>query len=127
MRPQAGDTVVEIGPGLGALTGPLLERAGRLHVVEIDRDLASRLRKRFEPEHAPCDAALGIYEIKIQLRSGGHLLYWARNRPGKSRRAANDDICGGRREAEQTSQGDNNPPSKRCGNVAHVLLQRSYC
>lgn len=49
VRPQAGDTVVEIGPGLGALTGPLLERAGRLHVVEIDRDLASRLRKRFEP------------------------------------------------------------------------------
>ncbi|OHC61386.1 MAG: 16S rRNA (adenine(1518)-N(6)/adenine(1519)-N(6))-dimethyltransferase [Rhodocyclales bacterium RIFCSPLOWO2_02_FULL_63_24] len=48
--PQAGDTVVEIGPGLGALTEPLLERLDHLHVVEIDRDLIARLRNRFPPE-----------------------------------------------------------------------------
>ncbi|KAF0164651.1 MAG: 16S rRNA (adenine1518-N6/adenine1519-N6)-dimethyltransferase [Rhodocyclaceae bacterium] len=48
--PRAGDTVVEIGPGLGALTGPLLERIDHLHVVEIDRDLIARLRQRFPPE-----------------------------------------------------------------------------
>jgi 16S rRNA (adenine1518-N6/adenine1519-N6)-dimethyltransferase len=45
-----GDTVVEIGPGLGALTEPLLERIEPLHVVEIDRDLIARLRQRFAPE-----------------------------------------------------------------------------
>ena len=48
--PRAGDTVVEIGPGLGAITDPLLERIDHLHVVEIDRDLIARLRNRFPPE-----------------------------------------------------------------------------
>ncbi len=38
---------VEIGPGLGALTQPLLEAGVRLDVVELDRDLVSHLRKRF--------------------------------------------------------------------------------
>ena len=42
-RPQ--DALVEIGPGRGALTAPLLELAGALTVVEIDRDLAARLRR----------------------------------------------------------------------------------
>jgi 16S rRNA (adenine1518-N6/adenine1519-N6)-dimethyltransferase len=49
-RARDGDTVVEIGPGLGALTEPLLERIDHLHVVEIDRDLIARLRQRFPPE-----------------------------------------------------------------------------
>jgi 16S rRNA (adenine1518-N6/adenine1519-N6)-dimethyltransferase len=40
------DTVLEIGPGKGALTGPLLERAGRVVAVEKDRDLAARLVTR---------------------------------------------------------------------------------
>lgn len=44
--PQPGDFLVEIGPGHGAITGPLLERAGSLHVVELDRDLAERLPER---------------------------------------------------------------------------------
>jgi 16S rRNA (adenine1518-N6/adenine1519-N6)-dimethyltransferase len=50
VAPRAGDTLVEIGPGLGALTEPLLERVEQLHVVEIDRDLIARLRERFPPE-----------------------------------------------------------------------------
>ncbi len=50
IAPRAGDTLVEIGPGLGALTAPLLERLDCLHVVEIDRDLIARLRERFPPE-----------------------------------------------------------------------------
>ena len=50
IAPRAGDTVVEIGPGLGAITGPLLERIDHLQVVEIDRDLIARLRQRFPPE-----------------------------------------------------------------------------
>ncbi len=44
--PRPGERLVEIGPGLGALTQPLVERAGRLTVVELDRDLAARLRRR---------------------------------------------------------------------------------
>ena len=43
--PHPADMLVEIGPGRGALTAPLLERVGALTVVEIDRDLAARLRR----------------------------------------------------------------------------------
>jgi len=46
--PRPGETLVEIGPGLGAMTDPLVERSGHLTVVELDRDLAARLRKRSE-------------------------------------------------------------------------------
>ncbi len=48
--PRPGDRIVEIGPGLGALTAPLVERARQLTCVEIDRDLAARLRARFTPQ-----------------------------------------------------------------------------
>lgn len=50
IRPQPGDTMVEIGPGLGAMTAPLIERLGQLQVVEIDRDLIARLRERYREE-----------------------------------------------------------------------------
>ena len=50
IAPHPGDTVVEIGPGLGAITEPLLERIDHLQVVEIDRDLIARLQQRFVPE-----------------------------------------------------------------------------
>lgn len=42
--PNEGENLVEIGPGLGALTEPVIERAGDISVVELDRDLAHRLR-----------------------------------------------------------------------------------
>ena len=42
--PQPGQRMVEIGPGLAALTQPLVERLGHLTVIELDRDLALRLR-----------------------------------------------------------------------------------
>jgi 16S rRNA (adenine1518-N6/adenine1519-N6)-dimethyltransferase len=42
--PARGDNIVEIGPGLGALTGRLIERSGRITAIEIDRDLAARIR-----------------------------------------------------------------------------------
>ena len=42
--PRPGQTLVEIGPGLAALTQPLVERLGALTVIELDRDLAERLR-----------------------------------------------------------------------------------
>ncbi|WP_440876200.1 16S rRNA (adenine(1518)-N(6)/adenine(1519)-N(6))-dimethyltransferase RsmA [Thalassotalea sp. PLHSN55] len=44
INPEPGENLVEIGPGLGALTEPVVERAGDLAVVELDRDLAHRLR-----------------------------------------------------------------------------------
>ena len=51
IRPQRGERMVEIGPGLGALTEPLIERLATpeapLHAVELDRDLIVRLKKRF--------------------------------------------------------------------------------
>ena len=47
IAPRRGERMVEIGPGLGALTGPLLERLDELHAVELDRDLIVRLQKRF--------------------------------------------------------------------------------
>ena len=43
IAPTAEDHLVEIGPGLGALTRPLLERAGRLEAVELDRDVIDKL------------------------------------------------------------------------------------
>ncbi len=44
IHPEAGQAMVEIGPGLAALTQPLVERLGHLTVIELDRDLAVRLR-----------------------------------------------------------------------------------
>jgi 16S rRNA (adenine1518-N6/adenine1519-N6)-dimethyltransferase len=54
--PQPGQAVVEIGPGLGALTGPLRERCQTLTVIELDRDLAQRLRR---------DAGLTVIEDDV--------------------------------------------------------------
>jgi 16S rRNA (adenine1518-N6/adenine1519-N6)-dimethyltransferase len=48
--PQKDQTLVEIGPGLGAITEPLMARLDHLHVVEIDRDLIARLKKQHTPE-----------------------------------------------------------------------------
>lgn len=47
VSPAADEAVIEIGPGLGAITHLLAEATSRLAVVEIDRDLAARLRERF--------------------------------------------------------------------------------
>jgi 16S rRNA (adenine1518-N6/adenine1519-N6)-dimethyltransferase len=44
IAPQAGQQMVEIGPGLAAMTQPLVERLGHLTVIELDRDLAKQLR-----------------------------------------------------------------------------------
>ena len=57
IAPKPGERLVEIGPGLGALTVPLLEAAGRLDVVEFDRDLV-------EPLQAAC---AGLGELRVHL------------------------------------------------------------
>jgi 16S rRNA (adenine1518-N6/adenine1519-N6)-dimethyltransferase len=45
IAPRPGQAMVEIGPGLAALTQPLVERVGQLTVIELDRDLVARLRQ----------------------------------------------------------------------------------
>ncbi|MYM33675.1 16S rRNA (adenine(1518)-N(6)/adenine(1519)-N(6))-dimethyltransferase RsmA [Duganella sp. FT50W] len=47
IHPQAGDTMVEIGPGLAAMTDQLLRSLKHMHVVELDRDLVARLEKAY--------------------------------------------------------------------------------
>ena len=47
ISPQKNQTIVEIGPGLGALTKPLLKKIDHLHVVEIDRDIVSWMQKEY--------------------------------------------------------------------------------
>lgn len=56
IRPVADDSMVEIGPGLGALTRPLLKILKHLHVVEIDRDIIARL----ESDYPQADAKSGL-------------------------------------------------------------------
>lgn len=79
IRPQPGDLLVEIGPGLGALTEPLLARLDHLHVVEIDRDLIARLRQRFTPDrltvHEGDALQFDFFALEPGLRVAGNLPY----------------------------------------------------
>ncbi|MBC3907026.1 16S rRNA (adenine(1518)-N(6)/adenine(1519)-N(6))-dimethyltransferase RsmA [Undibacterium umbellatum] len=50
INPRPGQAMVEIGPGLAAMTRQLLDGLTQLHVVELDRDLVARLKKNFSPE-----------------------------------------------------------------------------
>jgi 16S rRNA (adenine1518-N6/adenine1519-N6)-dimethyltransferase len=77
--PKRGDNVVEIGPGLAALTGALIERSGHVSAIEIDRDLAARLRERFDLDHLTlyeADAlAFDFAKLGDALRVVGNLPY----------------------------------------------------
>jgi 16S rRNA (adenine1518-N6/adenine1519-N6)-dimethyltransferase len=79
IAPQPGDNLVEVGPGLGALTRPLIERAGRLAAIEIDRDLAARLATEFPPErlvlHLADALAFDFTMLGEHLRIVGNLPY----------------------------------------------------
>lgn len=79
INPARTDSVVEIGPGLGAITVPLLERVDRLHVVEIDRDLIARLKKQHPAErlsiHEGDALAFDFASIGSDLRLVGNLPY----------------------------------------------------
>jgi len=55
--PLPDDTMVEIGPGLAAMTSLLVDEVAKLHVVELDRDLVERLRKRFPAERLTVHSA----------------------------------------------------------------------
>jgi len=79
IHPQPGETVVEIGPGLGALTRPLLERLPHLHVIELDRDLVARLQKSWSAErltvHAGDALKFDFSQLGNELRIVGNLPY----------------------------------------------------
>ena len=79
IAPQAADRMVEIGPGLGALTEPLLQKLDHLHVVEIDRDLIARLKKTYSPEkmsiHEGDALAFDFAALGGDLRIVGNLPY----------------------------------------------------
>jgi len=80
----AGRTVVEIGPGQGAITGTLAVRSGRVVVIELDRELAADLRGQFEPERVTVveqdvlqfDFSAAAQEAGERLRVAGNLPYY---------------------------------------------------
>ncbi len=78
--PRPGEALVEIGPGLGAMTWPLLERCGALTVIELDRDLAARLRAHgglnvIEADVLTVDFAALARQAGQPLRVVGNLPY----------------------------------------------------
>jgi len=77
IAPEPDDTIVEIGPGSGALTDSLLMMGKKLHVIEIDRDLAADLQTKYPrlSLHV-CDALKFDYaQFKKKLRIVGNLPY----------------------------------------------------
>jgi 16S rRNA (adenine1518-N6/adenine1519-N6)-dimethyltransferase len=80
----AGRTVVEIGPGAGAITGALAARAGHVLAVELDRELADHLRGQFPPERVTVvqhdvlsfDFAAAAAKAGERLRVVGNLPYY---------------------------------------------------
>lgn len=83
IRPEPEDNMVEIGPGLGALTRPLLKKLNHLHVVEIDRDIIARLEADYPQDnlkskltiHAGDALKFDIATLPVPLRIVGNLPY----------------------------------------------------
>ncbi|QIL71061.1 16S rRNA (adenine(1518)-N(6)/adenine(1519)-N(6))-dimethyltransferase RsmA [Diaphorobacter sp. HDW4B] len=81
IAPVAGEPMVEIGPGLAALTQPLVERLGHLTVIELDRDLAQRLRGHgqltvIESDVLRVDFAKVVQDMNVpKVRVVGNLPY----------------------------------------------------
>ena len=72
IAPRPGEALVEIGPGLGAMTQPLLERCGHLTVIELDRDLAAKLRRDARLDVVEADV-LTVDFAALAERAGGKL------------------------------------------------------
>ena len=80
INPQPGEALIEVGPGLGALTNPLVARCEKLTVIELDRDLAQLLRKRpelevIESDVLKVDFAAVSQTMGRRLRVVGNLPY----------------------------------------------------
>jgi 16S rRNA (adenine1518-N6/adenine1519-N6)-dimethyltransferase len=79
IRPEAGERMVEIGPGPGALTRPLLQILPHLDVVEVDREMVARLQAEFQTErlsvHAVDALTFDFASLGPNLRVVGNLPY----------------------------------------------------
>ena len=80
IAPQEDDVIVEIGPGPGAITTPIAESCGHLHAIELDRDLAARLRTQFTGSdrvtiHEADALSFDFSELGTSLRIVGNLPY----------------------------------------------------
>mgnify|MGYP000983251051 CR=1 FL=1 len=78
IQPQKADRIIEIGPGLGALTRPLLKAVDHLNVVEIDRDIVEKLYQEFSPRQLTIHAADAL---KFDFSSTGNQLRVVGNLP----------------------------------------------
>ena len=79
IEPKPGEALVEIGPGLGAMTDPLVARCEKLTVIELDRGLALRLRKR--PELDVIEADVLQVDFAALARQRGRKLRIVGNLP----------------------------------------------
>lgn len=77
IQPSAEDFIVEIGPGEGVLTAPLLQQAGRVEAIELDRDLAAGLVEKFPNLTVHCSDALefDFAQFPAGMRIVGNLPY----------------------------------------------------
>jgi 16S rRNA (adenine1518-N6/adenine1519-N6)-dimethyltransferase len=80
VHPAGDDVIVEIGPGQGAITDALARAAGHLHAIELDRDLAAQLRRRYADRpnvtiHEADALAFDFAELGDRLRVVGNLPY----------------------------------------------------
>ena len=79
IHPEPEDNMVEIGPGLGALTRPLLKKLNHLHVVEIDRDIIARLEQDYAKDklviYAGDALEFDLAMLPAPLRIVGNLPY----------------------------------------------------
>jgi 16S rRNA (adenine1518-N6/adenine1519-N6)-dimethyltransferase len=77
IQPASTDFIVEIGPGEGVLTAPLLEKAGKLEAIELDRDLAAGLAEKFPNLTVHCGDALEVDfgQFPAGMRIVGNLPY----------------------------------------------------
>jgi 16S rRNA (adenine1518-N6/adenine1519-N6)-dimethyltransferase len=83
IAPQAADLMVEIGPGLGALTKPLLQKLKQLHVVEVDRDIIAWMQAEYaKPAYAQCNIRIHNADaLKFDFSSLGQGLRVTGNLP----------------------------------------------
>ena len=75
LDPSPEDFLVEIGPGEGALTHPVLSRTGNIHVIELDRDLAARLSDERITVHQADALAFDFGQFPAGMRIVGNLPY----------------------------------------------------
>lgn len=79
IAPKASDNMVEVGPGLGALTRPLLQHLPHLHVLEIDRDIIAHLQQHYPADrlsiHAGDALQFDFASLPTPLRIVGNLPY----------------------------------------------------